>query len=201
MARQATECSVVCGRPQTAAVCQAKWLAAKCQMVCGRPQAAACQRRQSACSASLVKAQVACEAPPPARPPCRRRLLPATLPPPRPGSRSSVRAEKRPRSEESGGGVLERVCKARGGRLEGKGKGKGRAFGGGVISSARNALTTPKSAANPREVRKNAHNARTRTYACVPVKANVRVRTVRTLRCALADRLVKMASCTHARER
>ena len=56
---------------------QAKWLAAKCQMVCGRPQAAARQRRQSACSASLVKAQVACQAPPPARPPCRRRLLPA----------------------------------------------------------------------------------------------------------------------------
>ena len=199
MACQATECSVVCGRPQTAAVCQAEWLAAKCQMVCGRPQAAACQRRQSACSASLVKAQVACEAPPPARPPCRRRLLPATLPPPRPGSRSSVRAEKRPRSEESGGGVLERVCKARGGRLEGKGKGE-KAFA--RFFPARNARTTPKSAANPRGVRKSDHNARTRTYAYVPVKVNVRTYVrVRTLRCALAGRLVEMASCTHARER
>ena len=193
MARQATECSVVCGRPQTAAVCQAEWLAAKCQMVCGRPQAAARQRRQSACSASLVKAQVACEAPPPARPPCRRRLLPATLPPPRPGSRSSVRAEKRPRSEESGGGVLERVCKARGGRLEGKGKGKGRAFGGDVISSARNARKSPRGSKECPQ--------RPRTHVRVRTCQSKRTRTVRTLRCALADRLVKMASCTHARER
>ena len=193
MACQAAECPVVCGRPQTAAVCQAEWLAAKCQMVCGRPQAAACQRRQSACSASLVKAQVACEAPPPARPPCRRRLLPATLPPPRPGSRSSVRAEKRPRSEESGGGVLERVCKARGGRLEGKGKGKGRAFGGDVISSARNARKSPRGS---KECPQRPH-----THVRVRTCQSKRTRTVRTLRCALADRLVKMASCTHARER
>ena len=105
--------------------------------------------------------------------------------------------KKRLRSDESGGGVLERVCKARGGRLEGKGKGE-KAFAR-FFSSA-------QCSHNPKECGKSPRGSkecpqRPHTHVRVRTCQSKRTRTVRALRCALADRLVKMASCTHARER